>query len=352
VANVSLTSWERYAHNRIPTNDTTSGNIFALLEIWYVALRILVQTWEGDVHTASHWLTMHQAINLLPPSIQSSDDALRLKNGLNDEKNQSQLISLRDQVESKKNHFGNDFKCIIFVQQRVTAHVIANYLNTIDATLRTGFVASRGSSVTPSINVTPTDVARTIQAFREGKSCVLVATAVVEEGFDVPEANVVILYDHMKDSVELCQRFGRARARECHIVVMDERKDRPVKFLENVRNLQHDIVRSYNPEICKARKTCPSEKQKHMDRERTGYLKVLCNLEKCLNSPTLAFHEYSKTTNASIDEKVYVESCGRFVCEITYSTTLRTLQVTGTATSKKGAKAECCRNILSRLKNL
>ena len=60
----------------------------------------------------------------------------------------------------------------------------------------------------------------------------------------------------------------------------------------------------------------------------------------------------SKTTKASIDEKMCVESFGRFVCEITYSTILRTLQVSATATSKKGAKAECCKNLLSQLKSL
>jgi ERCC4-related helicase len=353
VAKINLSSWEAYAHNMIATkkdHSATSDNIFALLESWYVALRILVQTWEGDVHTASHWLKMNSAISRLPPSIQSSNDALRLKNRLDDEKNQSKLISLRNQVQCKKKHFGNGFKCIIFVQQRVTAHVLANYLNEIDPTLRAGFVASRGSIITPSIKVTPTDVVRNVQAFREGTGSVLVATSVIEEGFDVPEANVVILYDHMKDSVELCQRFGRARASECHIVVMDERNDRPVEFLQNVRNMQHDLVRSYNPDICKARKNCPIERQKQIDRDRSGNLKVLSNLEKCLNSPTAAFHEYSKVTKASIEEKMCVESCGKFLCKIKYSTILQTLQATATATSKKGAKAECCKMLLSQLK--
>ena len=90
--------------------------------------------------------------------------------------------------------------------------------------------------------MTGQDVAATINAFKSGRSSVLVASSVIEEGYDVPHANVValILYDHIQDSVdELCQRFGRARAADDYtIVVMAERHDRTLEFLESFRQEQ------------------------------------------------------------------------------------------------------------------
>jgi ERCC4-related helicase len=47
---------------------------------------------------------------------------------------------------------------------------------------------------------------------------VIVATSVLEQGFDVPEANVVISYDALKNSMELVQRFGRVRYAERRVL--------------------------------------------------------------------------------------------------------------------------------------
>jgi ERCC4-related helicase len=86
----------------------------------------------------------------------------------------------------------------------------------------------------------------------------------------VPAANVVISYDHMKDSVELCQRSGRARQQDSSIVILDERPDRPLSALETARNVQDDIVARYEPS------TAPSvdqgaERTSQLSREHTAY---------------------------------------------------------------------------------
>lgn len=230
--------------------------------------------------------------------------------------------------------------------------VVANFLNTIDGTLNAGFVASRGSSVTPSIKVTGQEVAATIDSFKNGRSSVLVATSVIEEGFDVPHANVVILYDHMKDSVELCQRFGRARTTDCAIVVMVERHDRPLEFLEKVRQDQDEIVQSYDPsqrtdvdpEVATARQ---------LDRERVAFQKILNDRVKCTDMPLSAFDEYVKKTKAYSTEEtsIAVSRNGKFTCELTYSSIVREITSRATADSKKGAKILCCKDILIRLRD-
>jgi hypothetical protein len=51
----------------------------------------------------------------------------------------------------------------------------------------------------------------------------------------------------MRDSVELCQRSGRARQLDSSIVLLDERPDRPLATLETARDLQDVIAGQYDP---------------------------------------------------------------------------------------------------------
>ena len=78
----------------------------------------------------------------------------------------------------------------------------------------------------------------------------------LRKGFDVPAANVVISFDHMKDSVELCQRFGRARQEDSSKVVMDERRDRGVTRLQQVKQRQNGIIQEFDPsKVSQSQKT-------------------------------------------------------------------------------------------------
>lgn len=70
----------------------------------------------------------------------------------------------------------------------------------------------------------------------------------------------------MKDSVELCQCFGRTRQENSLTVVMDERRDRPVKNLKEVQCRQDDIMETFAPSQAKRDKA--SEKNAQRNRER------------------------------------------------------------------------------------
>jgi ERCC4-related helicase len=50
-----------------------------------------------------------------------------------------------------------------------------------------------------------------VKDFRENKINILVATGVVEEGFDIPSCNVVISYDELLNIKQYIQIKGRAR---------------------------------------------------------------------------------------------------------------------------------------------
>ena len=348
LSNGKLSSWEDYAY-KLRRKCSVGHDFFASLEYWYVALRVLVQTWEEEVQIVLQWLKMNNAMARLPPSLQDDPSVKRIRSHLENEHNLYKLGCLRSQISAKKDQYGDAFKCIVFVQQRFTAMVVAHFLNQFDSSLQAGYVASRGSSVTPSIRVTKGIVAGTIDAFRDGRSSVLVATSVVEEGFDVPEANVVILYDHLKDSVELCQRFGRARATDCSIVVMDERHDRPLAFLEQVRQEQDELVQNYDP-AAQARADPEVERQRQANRERAAFQAVLADYIKCTDTPALALNEYVKKTKALLNVTMENDQNGKFICELTYASHLRRLVVRTAADTKKAAKGACCKELLCQLK--
>ena len=47
-----------------------------------------------------------------------------------------------------------------------------------------------------------------LQYFRDGTSKIVIATSVMEEGMDVPQCNMVILYDHVTNEIAYMQSRG------------------------------------------------------------------------------------------------------------------------------------------------
>lgn len=193
--------------------------------------------------------------------------------------------------------------------------------------------------------MTKTQVTETIQQFRDGELNVLVATSVVEEGLDVPEANVVLLYDAMKDSVELCQRFGRARAHESSIIILDERDDRPVELLEKVLAVQDNIVDEFDPTFVGINMT--EERRRQQDREERAYQSVLCH-ENRIKTPVLALNEYRAKTKAVLTEQ-WDNRDRMFQVTMQYKSIVRTLDATAHGSSKQEAKRLCSEKLLQEL---
>ena len=80
---------------------------------------------------------------------------------------------------------GSTFRGIIFVQQRIAAYILSQYLNNNEKCrghgIRTGYVAARNSRITPSVKVRSGEATKTISDFRDGTINVIVATSVIEE---------------------------------------------------------------------------------------------------------------------------------------------------------------------------
>lgn len=158
----------------------------------------------------------------------------------------------------------------------------------------------------------------------------------------------MISYDHIKDSVELCQRSGRARHEESNIVILDERPDRPLGMLESVQALQDSMAQEYNPSSATSASSTLDEERKQRHREQLASRTVLQNTSKRAETPVAALNEYVKKTKAILQE-----SCSRgppFVYTMTYSSILRSIpSIQQQASSKKDARNKCAVRMLAAL---
>lgn len=357
----SLSAWEKYAYQLAKQRSLAAHeSFFRHLENWYVALRLLV-SWEEQEELVLHWLCCQKAFDVelsatLSTSATAAAAMAEMRDRLADVASQSKVACLKaqllDKVEWARSK-DTEIRAIVFVQQRITAHVLANWISADPdlraAGLRADYVAARDATITPRLKVTPGQATDCMSRFRCGELNVLLATSVIEEGFDVPKANVVISFDPLKDSVELAQRFGRARQAERRIVAMDERRDRPIARLEQVRREQDLLIERFEPEA--AAYDDAAERAKQTQRE--GLARQLLIRHSAGDNDrghVQLLNEYVKKTKAATTEDCRKHSLG-FIYTWTYTSPLRELRAEGRAATKKAAKAKCAANLLTKLAN-
>ena len=140
-----------------------------------------------------------------------------------------ELISLE-----KENN--EDVKIIVFTQFRDTAKMISNKINEIPGIRSEVFVGQTKKTDTETNKKTGTkDISglsqkeqrQMIVDFSEGKTNVLCATSIGEEGLDIPEVNIVIFYEPIPSAIRTIQRGGRtARLTNGKIIFLITKKTR------------------------------------------------------------------------------------------------------------------------------
>ncbi|KAF2069109.1 hypothetical protein CYY_009573 [Polysphondylium violaceum] len=137
--------------------------------------------------------------------------------------NISKLDKALDILKNFKARQGSDFRCILFVKTREMANLLNELLidfssksleySFIKPALVIGHgVGGDGMSVNKQkIN---------IEKFRTGECNIIVATSVVEEGFDVPSCNLVIRFDPPTTVTAMIQSRGRLREKDSHFIAI------------------------------------------------------------------------------------------------------------------------------------
>ncbi len=168
------------------------------------------------------------------------------------------------------------------------------------------------------------------------------------QGFDVPAVNVVISYDHLKDTVELCQRFGRARQKTSSLALMSERRDRPLSALKDVQKRQERIIKDFVP--AQNQQISLARQQSIRDRERAA-CSILNDIARCNESPLACLNTYCAKTKAVIATEFLESRPGeKFRCNISFSSLSKTFAGYGEGTTKKEAANHSARDILNKLR--
>jgi ERCC4-related helicase len=155
-------------------------------------------------------------------------------------------------------------RSIVFVEQRAMVVALAHMLQTpaLSKLYSIGtFVGSSGHSSRKTLLcdlVDPRTQDQDLQAFRDGKKNLMIATNVLEEGIDIPVCNGVICFDLPKSLISFVQRKGRAREADSKYILFVARGDfdaDPSKW----RKLEEKMKEAYTDETRSADTTFGAE---------------------------------------------------------------------------------------------
>lgn len=118
-----------------------------------------------------------------------------------------------------------DHKCIVFVEKRNTAMMLAetskqllNHVPYLKPAYLVGYHADSGP-----LTMSYRDAVLTIHRFKQGEYNCLFASSVAEEGLDIPDCDIVIRFDLCNSMIQYIQSKGRARHKQSKYITMYER---------------------------------------------------------------------------------------------------------------------------------
>eukprot|EP00923_Selenidium_pygospionis_P007031 GHVN01012123.1.p1 GENE.GHVN01012123.1~~GHVN01012123.1.p1 ORF type:complete len:634 (-),score=45.91 GHVN01012123.1:209-2110(-) len=354
-------SWGQYAHSRAEQTKHKQGNrslspLYAELEHWYEALKVLVTSWE---ESQDHVVPMLQMFGVPAAttgvSVMWGDSVSPLLAtfwaNAPDTTPRFDCLSEVLLTEYQREGRGSDFRGIIFVERRISTHVWAHLIHQdreLSQLFTPASLYAANSAVTPSLTLTRGESKRRVQAFRRGDVNLLIATAAAEEGMDIPEANCVICFDNIIHGVALVQRRGRAREADSSFIIMSERRDRPVSFLATGEQNQQTFLQSFEP-VGEDRTSEEKRRKAQTSRELTARPLLMEKIE--MTTVVHALHAYCQKTKTSLEESFtpLTVNGGDVTCLLAYNSAVRHLKVEGTGKGNKRAKQVAAMKLWGRL---
>ncbi|KAL9938491.1 hypothetical protein V8E36_003114 [Tilletia maclaganii] len=143
-----------------------------------------------------------------------------------------------------------DTKAMVFCHFRESVTELVNYLNAngLKAISFVGQASTKGSR-----GCTQKQQEQIIRDFKMGKTNVIVATSIGEEGLDIGEVDLIVCHDAQKDPVRMLQRVGRTgRQRDGKIyVLLSEGKEEKnwQESKDSYKTVQKEINAGYTCEL-------------------------------------------------------------------------------------------------------
>lgn len=117
-----------------------------------------------------------------------------------------------------------EFRCIVFVHQRLfafaVAWIITNILGELDEKCFEARAVVGCHAKSSHLRMSQTEQNEVLNDFRMGEFGVLVATNVVEEGLDIPACSLVVAFDAVLSAKAYIQARGRARSPGSHYIAL------------------------------------------------------------------------------------------------------------------------------------
>ncbi|XP_073907726.1 antiviral innate immune response receptor RIG-I isoform X3 [Castor canadensis] len=113
-------------------------------------------------------------------------------------------------------HLNPETKTILFVKTRALVDALKKWIeeNSALSFLKPGILTGRGKTSQATGMTLPAQKC-VLDAFRNnGDSNILIATSVADEGIDIAQCNLVILYEYVGNVIKMIQTRGRGRARD------------------------------------------------------------------------------------------------------------------------------------------
>jgi Fanconi anemia group M protein len=150
--------------------------------------------------------------------------------------------------DERKDH--ENPKLIIFTQFRETANLVSRSINKLSGVKSKVFV---GQAKKDGQGLSQKEQKKIIEEFSDGKTNVICATSIAEEGLDIPEVDSVIFYEPVSSAIRSIQRRGRtARLSKGKLIILitkgtkDEfsyytSRSREKKMEKSIKKIKEDL---------------------------------------------------------------------------------------------------------------
>ena len=221
---VAVKEWGKYAHGRAAACSGQCAVHYAQLEHWYEAMRVLVVSWEEAEDTAVTLLRMTRQDDSEASSSKAWPDSMceKLRSFWAQAPTEfPRFEHLKGVLRERHGSSQRAFRGILFVEQRVTTHVLQHYIRTdseLQPLFTTACLYATASPATASLSVTRSQAASMLKAFSDGSVNLLITTVVAEEGMDVPAANCSIRFDSMVNSISFVKKAESEQSLEKNVL--------------------------------------------------------------------------------------------------------------------------------------
>lgn len=143
-----------------------------------------------------------------------------------DHNNENPKLSDLCFILQEEYHVNPDSRTILFVKTRALVNALKKWIegNSQLSFLRPGVLTGR-SKTSQDLGMTLPTQKCVLDTFKNnGESKILIATSVADEGIDIAQCNLVILYEYVGNVIKMIQTRGRGRAKgsKCYLLTSSE----------------------------------------------------------------------------------------------------------------------------------